>query len=267
MPGHQQASHSKRRQRSRHVHTDSTAEYDDVASRSTVDDTTPQTSSENASMSEIPFDARFKTFVKQKKNKDQTNTNGVVTNSTPLTTIDRYDKQLPPEPVDSDDTENGPTAKLLSEYDSEGLPASTNGATSVGDSANLGEAQSNGKSFGGNRLSAGSSVNGSRANNSVRQNGASSSENNTTNCEQQNGDGDYDICEANNSGGNNNVSSNNNNNSNNTNDHDDTRPVGRRKHNPNDNEDESDDSADEEEEDEDAEEGVYDLGTSNLFLD
>lgn len=58
----------RRQQSSAHqIHTDST--YDDVASHSTVDDTTPQTSSESTSISEIPFEARFKTFVKQKKNK------------------------------------------------------------------------------------------------------------------------------------------------------------------------------------------------------
>lgn len=55
-------------QRLTQVHTDSTADYDEVASHS-VDDTSPQTSSESTSMSEVPSESRFKTFVKQKKNK------------------------------------------------------------------------------------------------------------------------------------------------------------------------------------------------------
>lgn len=55
----------------RSIQTDSQAEYDEVASHSTVDDSTPQTTSESTSMSEIPLESRFKTFVKQKKNKNK----------------------------------------------------------------------------------------------------------------------------------------------------------------------------------------------------
>lgn len=69
-PQHRQHHHSRSsRQRSAQIHTDSTADYDEVVSHSTVQDTTPQTSSESTSMSEVPSESRFKTFVKQKKNK------------------------------------------------------------------------------------------------------------------------------------------------------------------------------------------------------
>lgn len=203
-------------------------------------------------MSEIPFDARFKTFVKQKKNKEQANLNGVVPNIAPVTSVDRYDKQLPPPPVDSEDTENETTTNLLSEYYADQSAVVPNGGRAEGggvDSDTNNQIETNFADRGAvpnDRLS-GVGMNGSRANH--RQNGSSPNVNITT---EHNEDGDYDICEENN-------------NNRNHRDHD-IRPIGRRKHNPNDdNEDESDDSVDEDEED--AEEGVYDLGTSNLFLD
>lgn len=78
-PQHRQHHYSRSsRQRPAQIHTDSTADYDEVVSHSTVQDTTPQTSSESTSMSEAPSESRFKTFVKQKKNKgtsDQSNRN------------------------------------------------------------------------------------------------------------------------------------------------------------------------------------------------
>lgn len=49
-------------------HRDNPADYDEVASHSSVDDTSEQqTTSESASMSEVPSESKFKTFVKQKK--------------------------------------------------------------------------------------------------------------------------------------------------------------------------------------------------------
>lgn len=246
-PAHHISSHNKRKQRSRHVHTDSTAEYDDVASRSTVDDTTPQTSSENASMSELPFDARFKTFVKQKKNKTQATSNGgvLITNSTPIATIDRYDKQLPPVPVDSEDTENEATTDLLSQYRNEEDTPRIAVVTSTDESTQNG-ANSNKRVSG-------------TSNASHHHNGASHDERSNEMTQEE--DGAYDICEQNN----------------NTNKNDSRasptlkqnhrkkQSNGNNNNNNNDNEDESEDSADEDEED--VEEGVYDLGTSNLILD
>lgn len=102
--------HKRHHQQSRQVHTDSTADYDEVASRSTVE--TPQTTSENTSVSEVPSESRFKTFVKQKKNKAQTNQkqtnhNGRMltasedTDNEPSTSLieDQYDEPAPPPPV------------------------------------------------------------------------------------------------------------------------------------------------------------------------
>lgn len=108
-PQHRQHHHARSsRQRSAQIHTDSTADYDEVVSHSTVQDTTPQTSSESTSMSEIPSESRFKTFVKQKKNKvtvDQGNK--VVTENRRLVV---------------EDIDTGPTSRLLTEqYDAEKL--------------------------------------------------------------------------------------------------------------------------------------------------
>jgi len=202
-------------------------------------------------MSEIPFEARFKTFVKQKKNRDQTNPNGVLSNSTPVTTLDRYDKQLPPAPADSDDTENETATNLLSEYYAEELAVQKSRSTKDCSSGGGNQGQVNNSikgvsSAAANRLSNASMNCSNPRTNNHQQNGSSPNE------REQNRDGDYDVCEENN------------NDDRQIHNHDDVRPVGRRKH-LEDNEDESDDSADEDEED--AEEGVYDLGTSNLFLD
>lgn len=86
-----------RRQLSAQIHTDST--YDDVASHASDEDevdTSPQTTttssesseestdSDNTSLSELPSESRFKTFVKKKTNKlggNAVNNNGIVTNS------------------------------------------------------------------------------------------------------------------------------------------------------------------------------------------
>lgn len=232
-PSHHHNHHNhhagRHRQRSTQVHTDSTNDYDDVASHSTVDDSTPQTSSENASISEVPFDSRFKTFVKQKKNKSSSNPTGInattnkVAAAAATTTgaiTEHYDRRLPPAPC-SEDTDNEPSTNLLSEHYADALPVRTNGSSQRGTHF----AGKGGDSY--HRIST--------SGNSANQNGISGAEN----------DNDYDL----NEGGSG------------ENDKRNDR-VRRKRH---DQEDESDDSPDED--DEDAEEGVYDLGTSNLFLD
>lgn len=89
------------------INTDSTAEYDEVASHSTVDDSTPQTTSESASMSELPSESRFKTFVKKKKNK--LNAQSAITNS--IASINnRYNRQ---EQLISEDTDDPETSTRL----------------------------------------------------------------------------------------------------------------------------------------------------------
>lgn len=89
------------------VNTDSNAEYDEVASRSTVDDTTPQTTSESASISEVPSESRFKTFVKQKKSKMGSSS---VASSSAIAMNNRYNKH---DLQVSEDTDGEPSARLL----------------------------------------------------------------------------------------------------------------------------------------------------------
>lgn len=241
---HHQLPSSRHRQRSTQVHTDSTADYDDVASHSTVDDTTPQTSSENASISEVPFDSRFKTFVKQKKSK-LANPSGVLnaTSHAPGLT-DCYDRRLPPAPS-SEDTDNEPTANLLEEHYADALPvrSSLNGGNHIsgvgGSGSNQKETHFAGKDSN-HRISAGRMSNHSSVN---YQNGAGAAT--TTNNDDESGDAD----DRDNDGD--------------DQEHDEERVM--KKLQAQQDEDESDDSPDEDEED--VEEGVYDLGTSNLFMD
>ena len=204
------------------MHTDDMGDYDDVASHSTVDDTTPQTSSENASMSEMPFEARFKTFVKQKKNKNSTSTAGVRS-----ALVDSYDKRLPPPPT-SEDTDNEPSANLLSEHYADALPI-----------------RANGNGTGSAHVPPGSGVESDFrvSNNSVshlQTNGAATKSDDNDEDELNVGDQD-------------------------NNEHENHIKSKRATVEREENEDDTDDSADEDVED--AEEGVYDLGTSNLFLD
>lgn len=218
--------HSRHRQRSTQVHTDSTADYDDVASHSTVDDTTPQTSSENASISEVPSESRFKTFVRQKKNKGLANPAEVITAAAKVP-LDRYDKCLPPAPG-SENTDNEPSTNLLSEHYADALPIRANGSSQRGTHFAGKEVDPN------QRLS-------SEINSAGRQNG-------TSDCDGHDGDNDDDDEDDDDD---------------HDQDGDDKRNANRRGQDQND--DDSDESADEDEYD--AEEGVYDLGTSNLFLD
>jgi len=82
------------------MQTDSAADYDEVVSHSTLDDTTPQTSSESNSMSEVPSESRFKTFVKQK-------------NKGSASQMNRYNHIR--NQTASEDTDNEPSTSLLNE--------------------------------------------------------------------------------------------------------------------------------------------------------
>lgn len=99
--------HHQQRRQPMLVNTDSNAEYDEVASRSTVDDTTPQTTSESASISEVPSESRFKTFVKQKKSKMGSSS---VASSSAIAMNNRYNKH---DLQVSEDTDGEPSARLL----------------------------------------------------------------------------------------------------------------------------------------------------------
>lgn len=114
------------RLKSRHIqmNPDSAAEYDEVASHSTLDESTPQTTSESASMSEIPSESRFKTFVKQKKKK----LNGLSAQSNHLSSSnDVYCSQN--DGSVEDDTDPNPSTRLLDERfsDQSHLASSSNG--------------------------------------------------------------------------------------------------------------------------------------------
>lgn len=129
--------HHHRRQRSANVHTDSTADYDEVASHSTVDDTTPHMSSETTSISEVPSESRFKTFVKQKKNK------GLAKQANKNNNIHYNERNNHHQGAGSEDTDNEPAASLLHgegvEVDDElgsTLAPKTNGTTNQNDKNN-----------------------------------------------------------------------------------------------------------------------------------
>lgn len=253
---HHQQHQRHKRQRSAHLHTDSTADYDDVASHSTIDDTTPQTSSESASMAELPFESRFKTFVKQKKNKVSSinptvSTAAVVTGSgatVATKVIDRYDKSLPaaPSDVDSEDEESDikPSSNLLSEHYADALPVRTapSSTNQLGHLHHHREPPIN--SSRGDR----SSQRLLSETESANQNGSSVGD--SQNDSRQRSSGEYDAVNGNES-----VRADHNNNN------DQTRNSNHRTRD----DDESEESVDDDEED--AEEGVYDLGASNLFLD
>lgn len=251
---HHQQHQRQRRQRSSHLHTDSTADYDDVASHSTIDDTTPQTSSESASMAEIPFESRFKTFVKQKKNKTGSvnptvSTAAVVTGSgatIATKVVDRYDKSLPAAPPDaeSEDEESDikPSTNLLSEHYADALPVRSAAVMNQN-----GLPHQHGAHFETSR--------GERLNQRLMSETESGSQNGSSvedpnNDGRQRSSGEYDAVNGNES-----IRADlNNNNDRASNGNHRTRD-----------DDDSDESVDDDEED--AEEGVYDLGASNLFLD